>query len=56
MTAVRILPDPAALADAAARHVVEGARAAIDARGRFSLALSGGSTPRDLHQRLASPP
>jgi 6-phosphogluconolactonase len=56
MTAIRILPDPAALADAAARHVVEQARAAIDARGRFSLTLSGGSTPRELHLRLASPP
>jgi 6-phosphogluconolactonase len=56
MTAIRILPDPATLADAAARHVVESARAAIDARGRFSLVLSGGSTPRDLHLRLASPP
>ena len=56
MTAIRILPDPAALADAAARYVVEQARAAIDARGRFSLTLSGGSTPRDLHLRLASPP
>src|SRR5439155_23222102 len=36
--------------------VVESAQAAIDARGRFSLVLSGGSTPRDLHLRLASPP
>jgi 6-phosphogluconolactonase len=56
MTAIRVLPDPQALAEAAARHVVEYAQAAIDARGRFSIALSGGSTPRDLHLRLASPP
>ena len=56
MTAVRVLPDPPALAEAAARLVVEHARAAIDARGQFSLVLSGGSTPRELHQRLASPP
>src|SRR5262245_46432403 len=56
MTAIRVLPDPAALAEAAARLVVEGAHSAIDARGRFSLALSGGSTPRDLHLRLASSP
>ena len=56
MTAIRVLPDPAALADAAARLVVEGAHSAIDARGRFSLALSGGSTPRDLHLRLAASP
>jgi len=45
-----------ALANAAARLVVEQAQAAIDARGAFSIALSGGSTPRDLHRRLASPP
>src|SRR3982074_3086053 len=56
MTAIRVLPDPAALAEAAARHVVELSQSAIDARGRFSIALSGGSTPRDLHLRLASPP
>src|SRR6266851_2391918 len=56
MTAIRVLPDPAAVAEAAARHVVELSQAAISARGRFSIALSGGSTPRDLHLRLASPP
>jgi len=56
MTAIRVLPDAAALADAAARHVVESAQAAIQARGAFSIALSGGSTPRELHRRLASPP
>jgi 6-phosphogluconolactonase len=56
MTAIRVLPDPAALADSAARQVVELAQQAIDARGAFSVALSGGSTPRDLHRRLASPP
>ncbi len=56
MTAIRVLPDPAALADTAARQVVELAQQAIDTRGAFSVALSGGSTPRDLHRRLASPP
>jgi 6-phosphogluconolactonase len=56
MTAVRVLPDPATVAEVAARHVVEQAQAAIDARGSFSVALSGGSTPRALHERLASPP
>jgi 6-phosphogluconolactonase len=53
---VHIFPDPRALAEAAARHVAESAQAAITTRGRFSLVLSGGSTPRDLHLRLASPP
>jgi 6-phosphogluconolactonase len=56
MTAIRVLPDAAALADAAARQIVERAQAAIDARGVFSIALSGGSTPRELHHRLASAP
>jgi 6-phosphogluconolactonase len=56
MTAIRVLPDAAALADAAARHIVESGQAAIDARGAFSIALSGGSTPRELHLRLAGPP
>jgi 6-phosphogluconolactonase len=56
MTAIRVHPDAAGLADAAARHIVELAQAAIDARGAFSIALSGGSTPRELHRRLASAP
>lgn len=55
MTAIRVLPDPASLAEAAARHIVESAQSAIDARGRFSIALSGGSTPRALHNKLADP-
>src|SRR5579864_6180469 len=56
MTAIRVLPDAATVADAAARQVVEFARAAIDQRGLFSIALSGGSTPRELHLRLSTPP
>jgi len=56
MTAIRILPTAQALAEAAARHVVERADAAIRDRGRFAIALSGGSTPRDLHLRLSTPP
>jgi 6-phosphogluconolactonase len=51
-----ILPDPAALADEAARRFVALAQAAIADHGRFSVALSGGSTPRALYQRLARPP
>src|SRR5260370_37570590 len=56
MTAIRVFPDPVALAEAAARRVVESAQAAIDARGAFSIALSGGSTPRELHLKLSSKP
>ncbi|MDB4987029.1 MAG: 6-phosphogluconolactonase [Myxococcaceae bacterium] len=53
---VRILPDLAAVADAACEHVCNRAWAAVQERGRFTLALSGGSTPRALYQRLATHP
>lgn len=48
-----VMADPAALAAAAARLVADEATAGIGARGRFVLALSGGSTPRASYQRLA---
>ena len=41
----RILDDAGAVAREAARFLIDAARRAIAARGRFSLALSGGSTP-----------
>lgn len=52
---IRIFPDPAALADAVARHIVERAHAAVADHQRFTIALSGGSTPRAVFQRLAQP-
>jgi 6-phosphogluconolactonase len=51
---VVVLDDVNALADEATRRVAESMRAAVAARGRFVLALSGGSTPRALHARLAA--
>ncbi len=48
--------DPAAVADEAARRFVAAAGAAIAARGRFVVALAGGSTPKAMYQRLAKPP
>lgn len=42
------------LADAVARHVVACGQEAINASGRFTLALSGGSTPRAAYSRLAT--
>ncbi len=54
MSMIRTYADARALAEAAATHVVECARKAIADRGRFALALSGGSTPRLLYERLAS--
>lgn len=47
-------PDPAALSRAAAELVTEIADAAVAARGRFAMALSGGRTPEMLYRLLAS--
>ena len=52
---IRMFPDVAALADAAALHIVASARAAVAAHERFTIALSGGSTPRAVYERLAQP-
>jgi 6-phosphogluconolactonase len=51
-----ILPDPEALAEEAARRFVALAQAAVADHGRFTVALSGGSTPRALYSRLTQPP
>ena len=51
----RIFPDPPALAAAAAQTILERARAAVAARGRFTIALSGDSTPRAIYQQLVQP-
>ena len=50
-----VAPDASALIEMLAARLVLTARQAIEARGSFSLALSGGSTPRALYQKLASP-
>ena len=47
------LPSPADLFRAAADEFVRVGRDAITARGRFTVALSGGSTPRALYSLLA---
>ena len=53
-TEVRILDTPADLFQAAATEFVRLAADAVSARGRFSVALSGGSTPKALFTLLAS--
>ncbi len=53
---VVISADLDALSQAAAKRVKECARDAIKAHGAFYIALSGGSTPRHLHQILANSP
>jgi len=50
---MEVLPDPAALAERVAAWLFETATAK---EGTFSVALSGGATPRTLYQRLAEPP
>jgi 6-phosphogluconolactonase len=51
-----ILPSRAAVAEAAADRIVASARNAIRRRGRFVLALSGGSTPRLVYPLLSAEP
>lgn len=53
---VRVVADESALAEAVAEFVVERAGAAIAERGRFDLALAGGSTPKAAYALLAAPP
>lgn len=48
-----VLKDADAVAQAAATTIAEDARAAIGARGRFSLAVSGGHTPWIMLRALA---
>ena len=55
MASVQVFADADELSDAAADLVVLRAAAAIASDGRFTLVLSGGSTPRRLYGRLASP-
>jgi 6-phosphogluconolactonase len=51
---ILVLDDASQVARAAADRFVELARAAIDERGRFSVALAGGSTPKRAYELLAS--
>ncbi len=51
---LELLRDPEALAAAAASHIAEAARTAFADRGRFAIALAGGSTPRRTYRRLAA--
>ena len=53
---MQIYPDTEALARAAAEQFVTLAREAIARRGRFSVALAGGSTPRPTYERLSGEP
>jgi 6-phosphogluconolactonase len=50
-----VAPDSDALAARAAQHFVEVAEAAVAARGRARIAISGGSTPKAAFKLLADP-
>ncbi len=56
MSRVTRLRDDEAVARAAAEDFVALAGEAAESRGRFAVALSGGSTPRRLYELLALPP
>jgi 6-phosphogluconolactonase len=51
---LEVLPDAAAVAARAAAILAEAARAAVAARGRFALAVSGGRTPWIMLRTLAA--
>ena len=53
---IKVLPDLKALTLEAASRIINAARGAIEGRGKFSIALSGGSTPRPVYELLAAEP
>lgn len=53
---INIAENPAALAQEAAEWVTDYMELILEQRDRFTIALSGGSTPKALHELLARPP
>jgi 6-phosphogluconolactonase len=53
MAEISVYPDREHLVGAAAEAILELAASAIKQRGRFTLALAGGDTPRPVYERLA---
>ena len=53
---VIILEHPQALAKEAAQRFLNLARASINKQGYFTVALSGGSTPKQMYELLSEPP
>jgi 6-phosphogluconolactonase len=53
---IRIFSDPQQMVEAAAEHFYHSAVSAHHRSGCFSVALSGGSTPRKLHRRFCEKP
>jgi 6-phosphogluconolactonase len=53
---IKVVPDPESVAQTAAERIVAAAEEAIEMRGSFSIALSGGGTPKALYTILAAEP
>jgi 6-phosphogluconolactonase len=53
---IKVVPDMTELVREAADRIVDAARRAIAEKGSFSIALSGGHTPKGLYELLASEP
>src|SRR5271166_6961671 len=51
---LQVLPDPQAAAERAAAIIAEDARTAVAARGKFTMAVSGGHTPWVMLRALAN--
>ena len=51
-----VFNDTAALSQAAAELFVQTAREAVDRNGRFTVALTGGSSPVEMYRLLAQAP
>lgn len=56
MAEVKVLPNLEAVAEEAARHWVQVAQAAVEERGTFRIALTGGEAARRLYEIMASKP
>ncbi len=54
MSKIKIFPDAESLISGAADFIAETAIRALAERGRFTLALSGGNTPKPVYARLAT--
>ena len=54
MSTITIFPDTESLISGAADFIAASATRALAARGRFTLALSGGNTPKPVYARLAT--
>src|SRR5438067_2028211 len=53
---IAVYPDTATLSQAAAQYIVRIAQESVADHGRFTIALSGGSTPRVLYALLGDEP